>query len=172
MAAKRFGIIVLGCPSTYKGLPSKMFEQRCLLGEKLYTSKQNDKPVLICTGYHEPGSKESQAAAMKRRFDSAGLIPSEQVIAEEEARCTIENSVYAKSILDGLGIKDVAVVTSQFHMNRAKFIFERVMDPEYNLHFETAPDGIPEELVLEMLQRENRKMVNLRSELMRRADFN
>jgi uncharacterized SAM-binding protein YcdF (DUF218 family) len=55
-----------------------------------------------------------------------GLIPCEHTILEEEATSTAGNAYWSRIIIDRLGIKQVHVVTSGFHIQRSKQIFEKV----------------------------------------------
>ena len=54
------------------------------------------------------------------------LIDKEHIIKEEQATTTAENAYYSRIIVDEHDATNVHVVTSQFHMERAKNIFEKV----------------------------------------------
>jgi uncharacterized SAM-binding protein YcdF (DUF218 family) len=47
-------------------------------------------------------------------------VPEEDIVVEEQSRSTLENAVMAKPILDAHGVKDVAVVTNKFHVDRSR----------------------------------------------------
>ena len=55
-----------------------------------------------------------------------GLIDQENIIKEEQASTTAENAYYSRIIVDEFDATKVNVVTSQFHMERARNIFEKV----------------------------------------------
>ena len=54
------------------------------------------------------------------------LIDKDCIIKEEQATTTAENAYYSRIIVDEYDAVRVNVVTSQFHMERAKNIFEKV----------------------------------------------
>ncbi|KAL5262221.1 hypothetical protein ACHWQZ_G007813 [Mnemiopsis leidyi] len=163
MAKRLLGIVVLGCPSVIKGTASAMFEQRVAASFQLYQANKQRNPLVVCTGYHIPGSSEAQAEALKNSLINKG-VPEENIIVEEQSRSTLENAVMAKPILDAYGVKDVAVVTNKFHVDRSRYIFES-MCQGYNLTFEEAPDGVTDEQLRELSKLESRKMVNLRPKM-------
>jgi uncharacterized SAM-binding protein YcdF (DUF218 family) len=49
------------------------------------------------------------------------------------SRNTVDNAYYAKKILEKINAKKVALVTSEFHMERALAIFEWVLGEEYKV---------------------------------------
>jgi len=163
MAKRLMGIVVLGCPSVIQGTASRMFEQRVAASFQLYEANKQHNPLILCTGYHIPGSSEAQARALRKSLISKG-VPEENIVVEEKSRSTLENAVMSKPILDAYGVKDVAVVTNKFHVDRSRYIFES-MCQGYNLKFEAAPDGVTKEQLYELTKLENRKMVNLRPKM-------
>ena len=66
------------------------------------------------------GSTEAQAKALKNSLISKG-VPEENIVVEEQSRSTLENAVMAKPILEAYGVKDVAVVTNKFHVDRSRY---------------------------------------------------
>ena len=54
------------------------------------------------------------------------LIDKENIIKEEQATTTAENAYYSRIIVDNHDASNVHVITSKFHMERAKNIFEKV----------------------------------------------
>ena len=67
-----------------------------------------------------PGSSEAQARALRKSLISKG-VPEENIVVEEKSRSTLENAVMSKPILDAYGVKDVAVVTNKFHVDRSRY---------------------------------------------------
>ncbi|MBU9711530.1 YdcF family protein [Evansella tamaricis] len=53
-------------------------------------------------------------------------IPEENIIYETLADSTYENAVFTKEIMLNLEFNSAIVVSSEFHMRRSKFIFEKV----------------------------------------------
>ncbi len=77
--------------------------------------KLNPKPDDLC-----------EAELLERFLLDCG-IPESDIIVEPKARNTHENAVYSKQILEAHGWKDqnVLLVTSAFHMRRAKACFDK-----------------------------------------------
>lgn len=56
------------------------------------------------------------------------LVPVEHVIMEEQATNTAGNAYWSRIIVDNLGADQVHVVTTKFHLPRAKEIFDKVRE--------------------------------------------
>lgn len=52
------------------------------------------------------------------------------IILEDKARTTVENAFLIRERLEELGIKEIILVTDDFHMRRAHFIFEYILHEE------------------------------------------
>ena len=53
-------------------------------------------------------------------------VPDSSIVVESNSRNTIENAMYSKALLQKMGLKPpYLLVTSDFHMRRAKMIFEK-----------------------------------------------
>lgn len=63
---------------------------------------------------------------MSNYNEEEGLIPTEHTVLEEKAETTAGNAYWSRVIVNHLGIKEVHVVTNEFHVNRSKVIFEQV----------------------------------------------
>ena len=59
------------------------------------------------------------AQELKMFFD----IPTEWI--EDKAKTTKENALFSKEILEKVNVKKIILVTNQWHMMRAKLLFER-----------------------------------------------
>ncbi|KEI03186.1 YdcF family protein [Clostridium botulinum] len=82
---------------------------------------------IIVSGGKGPGELITEAEAMKRYLIENG-INGDQIIKEEKSRNTAENFKYSLEILKQREKKDnpsVCVVTTDFHMFRAKFLAKR-----------------------------------------------
>ena len=111
---KADAIVVLG------GLPSRSLTAIRLL-------KRDVAPVIVVTGGSgellEEQQKESQR--MKDFFVEFG-VDEEKVLVEAESRNTRENAVNSAAILDSLGAKRIALVTSGLHILRAEAVFSNL----------------------------------------------
>lgn len=67
----------------------------------------------------------SSAAKMAEKAIRAGVSASD-IFLEEQAASTYENALYAKEIMLARNFKSAIIVSSPYHMRRAKLVFERV----------------------------------------------
>ena len=68
----------------------------------------------------------TEASVMEQYAVENSLIDKEHIIKEEQATTTAENAYYSRIIVDEHDATNVHVVTSEFHMERARNIFEKV----------------------------------------------
>ncbi|MDH2997659.1 hypothetical protein A1D22_08005 [Pasteurellaceae bacterium LFhippo2] len=85
-----------------------------------YLYQQTGLPVLI-TGSSPNGN--SEARVMARELETFFHTPTKWL--EEHALTTIQNAQFTKEILDKEQINKIILVTNQWHMLRAKLLFER-----------------------------------------------
>lgn len=125
-------IVVLGCYTNDDGSPTDMMKSRIEGGAQVYASlrQQNIDCRVIVTGYQRTGQTISEASAMEKHAVDNGLIDQENIIKEEQASTTAENAYYSRIIVDEFDATKVNVVTSQFHMERARNIFEKIFSPQ------------------------------------------
>jgi len=81
-------------------------------------------PVYATGGRVLSLSDESEGAIMRRRLLQFG-VPAASVFAEEASQNTWQNAMYMKQTLSGKGIANVVLVTSAWHMPRARWCFEQ-----------------------------------------------
>lgn len=79
--------------------------------------------IAIVSGSQGADEDITEALAMERYLVSRG-IPNEKIIKEEMARNTHENMVYSKEIVSSLGGGKVAVISSDYHIYRARSLAE------------------------------------------------
>lgn len=127
MTDKRFdAIVVLGAGITARGNLSRIAKSRIDKAIELY--KSGFAPRLIVTGKNE-------AAAMKRYAAKKGVLAA-NVLKESKALDTIGNAFFTrKAFLLPNSWQSIVVVTSIFHINRAKLIFKKVLGKPYRMLF-------------------------------------
>lgn len=86
-----------------------------------FLQKETQLPLLI-TGSSPNGT--SEAAVMARELSLFFNVPTEWL--EEKAKTTKENAFFSHEILKKEGINKIILVTNQWHMQRAKWLFEQV----------------------------------------------
>jgi len=108
-------------------LPGRSFD-RLYLGYQLFQEKK--APVMILSGggiiwHREPGAL-SESKSMSLLARQLGL-PERRLVVESHSRNTRENAWFTREVLRDRGWKDtVLLVTSAFHMPRARACFEKL----------------------------------------------
>lgn len=85
-----------------------------------FLQKETRLPLLI-TGSAANGT--SEAKIMSDELAMFYHIPTQWL--EEKAKTTKENALFSREILEKEGIKRIVLVTNQWHMQRAKMLFEK-----------------------------------------------
>ncbi len=102
------------------------------LDETIMVSELNNDLVIIVSGGRGADELISEAEAMKAYLINAG-INSENIHMEDQSTSTVENIKYSIDLLEELNLADsnIGVITTDFHMCRAKLIGKRL-----GIHFE------------------------------------
>jgi len=117
-------LIVLGAGLKGENLSLTLLKR---MEKTLVYLQENPKAKAVVSGGKGFDEKIAEAEAMKRYLVKKG-ISQERVIKEDRSTSTMENFKFSKEILikNGWNEKDeVAVVTNEFHMMRARLIAER-----------------------------------------------
>jgi len=112
-------LVVLGAEVLEDGTLGVGSYWRSLYGVRTYR-QHRFKKVIVCGG--AMGSKRPLAAAMAEFMQALG-VPGEALVLEARSRSTRENALYSKELA---GVGEVVLVTSDYHMWRARRVFERV----------------------------------------------
>lgn len=91
-------------------------------------------------------------------------IPRQKILCETCSYDTIGNAFFARVIhTDPRGFRKLLIITSAFHLPRAKAIFEWVFaDAGYELHFESVPDqGMDQYLLTIKKEKEKKSLENV-----------
>lgn len=130
--------VVLGQSLRPDGKPPQVLLDRALKAKDLL--KEGKVSRIIVTGGDPAGVGTTEAFEMRKVLVSAG-IPREVIILESQAETTAENAWYAlRWIPRGTG--HFYIVTSDFHMPRATYIFQEVFNYFYRSfeeHFKDDP---------------------------------
>ena len=98
----------------------------------------------------------TEAKAMAKYLEDKG-IPEDRILLEEESMDTIGNAYFTKvKILKPRNWKNIVVVTSDFHIPRAEYIFRKVLGKGYKVRFVGAPTGFSRRKLKELMDEENR----------------
>ncbi len=127
MADKKFDVIVvLGGGITAKGNLTEVTKSRVDKAVELYM--KGVAPIIIMTGHKE-------ADVMKAYAVRKSCSP-ESVLEEQRSKDTIGNAFFTvKNFLLPNNWRSLVIVTSIFHIARAKFIFRKVLGESYHVRF-------------------------------------
>lgn len=107
-------LVVLGNRMNDDGSFSEPMLKR--LTKTLEVEKDYDK-IVCCGGVANEAAGVSEAGAMEKYLVEHG-VDSEKIIKEDRSTTTKENAIYSKDILEKLGVKQIALLTSRNHMYR------------------------------------------------------
>ena len=107
-------IIVLGAQVNPDGQPSRQLELRLLEALKAYEAAP--KPVIV-SGAQGKDEPVTEASVMKSWLEQKGVDP-QHILMEDKSFNTRQNLENAKALL-GEGVKDVLIITSDYHLPRA-----------------------------------------------------
>ena len=130
-------IIVLGSPNSPDGELYSVAKERCELALVEYAKHPNWK-ILLTGGYgaHFNTTDQPHAAYLKQYLVKRG-VPSEAFVEFAESSNTLQDASLAKPIVLKYQVREIIVVTSDYHIDRARYIFEREF-ADTGIHIEFA----------------------------------
>jgi len=108
-------------------------------------------PRLILSGRCGLNGEEpavTEAAAMAAYAADFG-VPRTALFLEDDAKDTLGNAYFTRArFLEPNDWTSIRVVTSDFHLSRAAWVFRKILGPGYDVSFVSAPSGLsPRELI-------------------------
>jgi uncharacterized SAM-binding protein YcdF (DUF218 family) len=99
-------------------------------------------------GLTAPVPAVTEAAAMAALACDFG-VPEDACLLEEDAKDTLGNAYFTWArFLEPNGWTSIRVVTSDFHLSRAAWVFRKILGPGYDFALVAAPSGLsPRELI-------------------------
>jgi uncharacterized SAM-binding protein YcdF (DUF218 family) len=147
-------IVVLGGGVDEQGRLPAVARTRVQRAAELF--EQGIAPRIILSGrcglnQEEPGITE--ASAMADHAEEIG-VPRVALLLEEESRDTLGNAYFTRERhLAPNGWRAVRVVTSDFHLSRAAWVFRKILGAGYDVAFASASSGLPpRELIFRALE--------------------
>ena len=120
-------IVVLGGDVAIPNSPrvtSQLNGNRLIHAYRLY--RAGKAPVILISGGNVfPQEGLDPEAFYSRRLLEEFGVPSDAILLESDSRNTHENAVRTRKILGAIGIDQILLVTSGFHMKRAVLTFEK-----------------------------------------------
>ena len=118
-------IIVLGSPNSKEGELYPVAKQRCEKGIQEHMNNPSWK-ILLTGGFgkHFNESDKPHTFYMHKYMIEKGIAP-ETILDHVESSNTLEDASLSRQITMRYNVDSVLVVTSDFHYDRARYIFER-----------------------------------------------
>ena len=132
-------IIILGSPNSKEGELYHMARQRCEKGIQEHLNHPGWKIVLTGGfGEHFNTTKQAHNVYLKKYLLERG-IAHDVILDSVLSSNTLEDASLSKPIIVKHKVKDILVVTSDFHYDRARYIFEtEYSDTDINIRFSLA----------------------------------
>ena len=159
-------ILVLGSGILNDGSLPPRAKERVVKAVDLYKKGLANK--LLMSGRHTfkllEKPKTTEAKSMQEFAKSLG-VAEEDIFIEENSMDTVGNAYFSKLFyLDPNRWKKIIVVTSDFHVKRSKFLFEKVLGQKYSLCFFGAA-GVSEAELKERKLTEELKIESMKEKL-------
>lgn len=118
-------IVVLGSPNDENGNLYSVARERCDGVRHLHDCNP-DWPILPTGGFGDHFNTTSQPHAHYLRSELiAQGVPATRFLQHAESRNTLEDASLSKPILTARRVRTAVVVTSDYHIARARFVFRR-----------------------------------------------
>ena len=160
MRPMKTAIVVLGSPNDAQGNLLSIALERCR--QALAEYGRHPAARIIPTGgrgAHFNTTELPHAHYVRRHLEAHG-IPAQAFLECVESSSTIEDARLCRPVAERHGITNLIVVTSDFHVPRARFLFEREF-PELTLAFSAARTDLPAEELARLHQHEERALARL-----------
>jgi vancomycin permeability regulator SanA len=129
-------VVILGSPNDQEGNLSEMGQGRVACGLQEYLSRRDAGWKILLTGgfgEHFNTTDKPNAYYAKQILLENGLQESE-IVEFAESRDTVDDALQARPIVERYNASALVVVSSDFHIDRVRFIFGEVF-PDRNLSF-------------------------------------
>ncbi len=123
-------IIVLGYPDL-TSMQSRILKSRLDLALGLYR-RGLSKRIMVTGGGTRVRSGPTEADAMRSYLVGRGVRPG-AIVRERRSKNTIGNAAFTKQMVKSCA--SVAIVTSEFHVRRARYIFRKLYGSKPSMRF-------------------------------------
>jgi uncharacterized SAM-binding protein YcdF (DUF218 family) len=137
-------IVVLGRGTDPDGSLPRLAKQRVERAAELFSWDVAPRIIFSgrCSLMHEGVPACTEGAAMADYAESLGL-PRRVMLTEEESRDTIGNAYFVlRRYLEPNDWTSIRVVTSDFHIQRSAWVFQKVLGLGYDVSFSPAPSEL------------------------------
>lgn len=118
-------IVILGSPNSDQGELYSIAKERCELALAEYAKRTHWK-ILVTGGYgaHFNTTDRPHAEYLKHYLVNRG-VPGQEIVEYAISTNTLEDASMSKAIILKYQVQEIMVVTSDYHIDRARYIFER-----------------------------------------------
>jgi len=118
-------IVILGSPNSADGELYSVAKARCELALAEYARRPGWR-ILLTGGYgpHFNTTGQPHAAYLRDYLVERGF-PAEAIVEFAESATTLEDACLSKPIVLKYGAPQILVITSDYHLDRARYVFER-----------------------------------------------
>lgn len=151
-------IIILGGGIEPDGSLPEIPKFRINKGVELF--KSGVAPKIIVSGNYgfwlEKEPPRSEAEAMEEYVISLG-VPESAILKEDVSKDTIGNAYFCRlNFLEPSNWKNIVVVTSDYHISRTQYIFEKVLGSDYTIEFMAVDSRLSPERFAIQINKENK----------------
>ncbi len=138
--------VILGGGRDKRGELTDLSRQRLDKGAALYRDNVAKK-LLVMGGHYSAWSPKAikfpqpTAELSKAYLTAKGVTDADIIVAPEEARDTIGEAFLTRKVLRNAGLTRILLVTSDKHMKRALFIFQRILGNDMRIDTAEVPCG-------------------------------
>lgn len=147
-------ILVLGSPNEPDGKLSEMAKSRIAICRELY--KPETYKIVLTGGFgpHFNTTDKPHSYYLKQNLVSEN-VREEDILALIESRHSVEDATLSKWIIAKYQPEEIFIVTSDYHFERAKIIFEAVYAPFTDFSFSIASsENVAFEILNRLIQHE------------------
>jgi uncharacterized SAM-binding protein YcdF (DUF218 family) len=156
-------IVVLGNTNDENGVLAAIPRERC--EQAVIEFRKRPGAKVITTGgwgSHFNLTAKPHAAYTRAYLQTLG-IPGDAFVESAESGNTVEDATLCRPIVARHGFRRLIVVTSDFHLERARFLFTREF-PELTLEFVASRTNLPPEKLQPLIEHEQRALARLGNE--------
>ncbi len=153
-------VAILGSLNDEQGRLPELATSKIAVGIEEY--RKHTGYSILCTGGF--GDHFNRAEKPHAYYATEYLIqkdiPSEDILDFVESRNTLEDATLSKPVVDKYKVKNLVVVSWDFHLKRVRYIFTRVFKG-YNIEFSMSPTNLPASVLRERLRHEDEAIQKL-----------
>jgi len=155
-------IVVLGNTNDENGVLASIPRERCERALEEY--RRHPEAKIITTGgwgSHFNLTAKPHATYTRAYLEARG-IPRDAFVESAESANTVEDAKLCRPIVERHGVKRLILVTSDFHLDRARFLFTREF-PDLPIDFVAAKTNLPSEELRPLIDHERRALARLQA---------